>query len=127
MRRASSAAHWPHGPLPKIVLSVYFILAAIWYESHGELNLTLFPDEWAQHMPNRHQLHLAFASMFAANFVMSVACCYVLVCRLKLIERAHFRDNLLSWFFLSFFLGYPVWCQILALKRACTQGRLKRI
>lgn len=122
LRRAAGRPVWPRGPLLKLVLLFYVFVAAVYYESHGGEDLTFLPSWWAGHLPTRGELNLAIAGLIGTNVVMSITTCFVLS-RMKLIEGR----NLLGWFVASFTLGYPVWSQVLMLKRANTQGRLKRL
>lgn len=123
MRRVAAFAKWPNGPLMKVVLAVYGLMCLLYYESHGGEDLIFLPQTWQPHLPKRDLLHWGVGCMLAANFLQSLACLFVLGKRLKLIERAH----MFGWFLACFFLGYPAWGQVLALKRANTQGRMKRL
>ena len=121
---ASSKANWPAGPLPRIVVAVYFLIWLIWYESHGGEDLSFLPNHWAEHLPDRQHLHYGFLVLIVGHVVISSVCCWVLFSRLKLELP---RSAAPSWFASCFLLGYPAWCQILALKRARTQGILRKL
>lgn len=45
MKAEASYAKWPSGPLYKIILCVYFMIAVIYYESHGGEDLSFLPNE----------------------------------------------------------------------------------
>jgi hypothetical protein len=122
LRRAAGWPVWPRGPLLMLVLLFYSFFAAVYFESHGGNDLTFLPAWWAPHMPTRGELHIAVAGLVGTNIVMALTTCFVLT-RLKLIEGS----QLMMWFVASITLGYPVWSQVLTLKRANTQGRLKRL
>ena len=125
MRREAMAPKWPHGPLVKIVLAVYLALAVVYYESHGGEDMTFLPGHWAEHVPDKVHLTRGFQGVMAAHTVMAAAACFVLGRhRLKAVDSAR---ELAMWFATCFILGYPAWYQVLALKRASSQGRLKRI
>lgn len=120
----SSRAKWPAGPLPKIVLMVYGFIFLVWYESHGGEDLSFLPNEWAEHLPKREALHWGFLAIVLGHTILAIACCWVLFFKLKLGLP---RKSMPSWALSCLLLGYPAWCQILALKRARTQGILRRL
>mmetsp|Transcript_51946 Transcript_51946/g.70858 ORF Transcript_51946/g.70858 Transcript_51946/m.70858 type:complete len:122 (-) Transcript_51946:282-647(-) len=121
MHNAACGFKWPHGPLPWIVLFVYGLVALIWFESHGGLP-TWLPHEWAEHLPGRDMLGYGIIVVFGANACEGLACCYILHKRLRFHVKA-----LIGWFWACTLLGYPVACLVLAIKRADTQGKLKRL
>lgn len=121
MFHEASSFKFPAGPLPWVVLGVYALILLIYYEAHGDVPRWL-PAEWAEHLPDRALLLYGLAAMFACNAVEGLAICYMCSKRLRMPLRA-----LLGWFLACTFLGYPVACQAMALKRADTQGKLKRL
>mmetsp|Transcript_52842 Transcript_52842/g.67759 ORF Transcript_52842/g.67759 Transcript_52842/m.67759 type:complete len:229 (+) Transcript_52842:92-778(+) len=123
MKSEASYVKFPSGPLCNIVLAVYFLIALVYFESHGGEDLSFLPNEWAKHMPNREHLHWGFLAVIGAHLLQAMACCWVLKSRLKVIQQEH----LLGWFISCATLGYPVWSQVILLKKAYSHGRLKRL
>lgn len=123
MRGVAAGASWPTGPACNAVLGVYFLVALVYFESHGGEDLRFLPNEWAEHLPDRALLHNLLLCVFTCNALQAVACCFVLTKRARLTDRHH----LPGWFFLSFFLAYPVWNQVSLLTKARTQGLMRRI
>ena len=74
-------------------------------------------------MPDRGFLHWAFLGVMGAHVVQAMAICWLLVSKLKIVDSGHAP----GWFLGALSLGPPLWFLALALKRANTQGRLKRL
>jgi hypothetical protein len=74
-------------------------------------------------MPARKDLIMALGVCVLCHGALASVTTYVLMRRLKLITWQHAP----MWFLSSFFLGYPVWFQVTALKRANAHGRMKKL
>lgn len=122
MHDEASIWRWPSGPLPFIVLLVYAAILLVWFESHGKGELTVFPHDWAEHLPTREMLGYGILAVIGMHALEGVACCYVLHKRHRFPKK-----SLPSWFLACMFLGYPVACQVLCIKRADREGKLKHL